>query len=437
MPEEHRGRYPKAPNALPTPDPVFAALEEVEDAHAAARRAEVRRVVAAVTAWRAALDQEGLPGASGTPFQTGFLLDLGMKLQVAAGTARALVQSAETLRTTTPATWQRFTAGQVPWRAMQAVHAALDGLAPEVLGAFDAGAARKVVEVPVPRLAEALRRLAERLQPTTADDRHERAARRRHVSVVPAADGMGWLHAFLPMPDLLGLQRQLDKAAVAAAGRTDECRGVQQLKADVLLDGLRAVLRAPADGTDPDVLVPARRGVEARIAIMIPAMTALGHSTASPVLQGYGPIGIRTAMRLAGEAKSWVRVLSDPFTGAILTLGRRKYRPTKDMRRLIRLLDGGGRGPGCPRGPDQVDLDHVRAFRHRDQGGETAIDNLVCLSRNQHGVKSADHAGVDLLRDRTLVWRTSSGNAYVTRPPDPPQATPVPPHLIDSDDCPF
>ena len=437
VPPSERGRFPKAPNALPTPDPVFAALEEVEDAHAALRRSEVRRVTAAVAAWRAARAEEDDPGASGTPYQNGFFLDLGMKLQVAAGTARALVQSAETLQADAPQVWGLFAAGRVPWRAMQAVHAALDGLAAEVLPAFDAGAARKVLEVPVPRLPEALRRLAERLQPTTADDRHDRAARRRHVTVVPAADGMGWLHAFLPMVDLAGLDHQLSKAAVAAAGRPGEDRGVQQLRADVLRDGLRGFLRRKADGDDADLLVPHRRGVEARVAILIPAMTALGHSTAPAVLQGYGPIGIRTAMRLAGEAKSWIRVLTDPFTGAVQSLGRTKYRPTKDMRTLIRLLDGGGRGPGCPRGPDDVDLDHTRAFRHRGEHGETAVDNLVSLSRTHHGTKTAGVADVDLLPDRTVVWQTACGNKYVTRPHDPPEPTPIPPHLIDPDDCPF
>lgn len=437
VPPSERGRHPKAPNALPTPDPVFAALEEVEDAHAALRRGEVRRVSAAVDAWRAARAEEGQPGASGTPYQNGFFLDLGMKLQVAAGTARAMVQSAETLQSATPAVWALFIAGKVPWRAMQAVHAALDGLEGTVLPDFDAGAARKVLEIPVPRLPEALRRLAERLQPTTADDRHDRASRRRHVAIVPAADGMGWMHAFLPMSDLLGLDHQLTKAAVAAAGRADEDRGIQQLRADVLRDGLRGVLRTKAAPADPDLLVPHRRGVEARVAILIPAMTALGHSTVPATLQGYGPIGIRTAMRLAGEAKSWIRVLTDPFTGAIQSLGRRKYRPTKDMRTLIRLLDGGGRGPGCPRGPDEVDLDHNRAFRHRGEQGDTAIDNLVSLSRLHHGVKTAGAAEVDLLRDRSTVWQTSCGNKYVTRPHDPLEATPIPPDLIDPDDCPF
>ena len=61
----------------------------------------------------------------------------------------------------------------------------------------------------------------------------------------------------------------------------------------------------------------------------------------------------------------------------------------------------------------------------------------MLLSRSDHGTKTAGEVDVDLLLDRTAVWETRSGNKYVTRPHDPPEATPIPPELIDADDCPF
>lgn len=261
--------------------------------------------------------------------------------------------------------------------------------------------------------------------------------RRRHYRIEPAADGMGWLTAYLPMVDLLGMDHQITKQAIAAHGRDAETRGIQALKADLLRDGLRAFFRRPADPTDEDLLVKGRRGVEARVAVLIPAMTALGHSDAPAILQGYGPIGIKTALRLAGEAKSWTRVLTDPFTGAIINIARKRYRPTKHMRTLLRLLDGGGRSPGCPRGPDETDVDHNRSYNLGDEDGQTAIDNLMLLSRTAHGQKTAGQANVSLLKDRTGIWETRAGNRYVTRPHDPPVPTPIPPELIHPDDCPF
>ena len=93
-------------------------------------------------------------------------------------------------------------------------------------------------------------------------------------------------------------------------------------------------------------------------------------------------------------------------------------------------------GPGRPRGPDETDIDHVESFRLHDEGGETSVQNLMLLSRADHVVKTAGEADVDLLIDRTVVWETRSGNKHVTRPHDPPQPTPIPPELVDEDDCP-
>ncbi|RIX27561.1 DUF222 domain-containing protein [Amnibacterium setariae] len=436
--DEEWERMDCAPNALPEGSELFQALADVEDLQRLLQGLEARRVVAALRAWRAALADEGRPGAANTPYQKGLFLDLGAKLKVADSTAKTLVHTAARLERDLPLVWAHFLAGRAPWRAMQIVHAAAEGLDDAVLPVFDAKAVLKLDEVLMPSLPDALRRLAERLQPTTADERHERAAARRRYTIEAAADGMGWLHLFAPMADLLGMDHQVTKQAIAAHGRADERRGIQILKADVLRDGLRAFLRTDADpAREGDALVPGRRGVVPRVSILIPAMTALGRSTAAPVLQGYGPIGIRTALRIAGEATSWIRVLTDPFTGAPLSIGREKYRPTEDMRAFIRLLDGGNRGPGRPRGPDEVDIDHAESFRAHDERGETSVDNLMLLSRSDHGAKTAGAADADLLLDRTVVWQTPSGNKYVTRPLDPPEATPIPTELTDEDDCPF
>lgn len=453
IPPAERVGLPRAPNARPEPTPLFAALADVEDEQRLLQRMEVRRVEAATRAWRAALDDEGRPEAANTPYQKGFFLDLGAKLKVAPSTAKTLVHTAVRLERDLPLVWAHFLSGRVPWRAMQMVHAAIDGLDQTVLAAFDAKAVLKLDEVLVPSLPDALRRLVERLQPTTADERHERATAGRRYTIEAAADGMGWLHLFAPMAELLGMDHQVTKQAIAAHGKAGERRGLRALKADRLRDGLRAFLRHDTDPAhEADALVTGAKGVEPRISILIPAMTALGHSTAPPILQGYGPIGIRTALKLAGEAKSWIRVLTDPFTGAALNVGRKRYRPTKDMRNLLRLLDGGGRGPGCPRGPDEVDIDHNESFRQGDEQGETSIDNLMLLSRTDHGMKTAGEVDVDLLLDRTAVFETRSGNKYVTRPRDPLEPTPVPPEfvdpefvdpelvdpeLVDADDCPF
>jgi hypothetical protein len=425
---------PFAPNAKPDPDPIFEALAVAAEEQGFMNRAEVRRVRASVAAWRLAQQEEG-SGAANTTYLNGFFQDLGLQIGVAGTTAKAMVHTADRLERCLPAVWERFEAAEHPWRAMQIVHAAIDGLDADVLPQFDDEACAVLEETPVPRLPEALRRLAERLQASTADDRHATAMRRRSVTIEAAADGMGWLHAFLPMASLAGIDHQLTKAALAERKRSKDAGGVGVLRADILADGLIDALSR--DSTREDALVPDRRGIQARVAVLIPAMTALGHSDAPATLQGYGVIGMRTALRLAAGARSWIRVLTDPFTGAFLTIGRKKYRPTADMRALLRLLDGGGRGPGCTRGPEDTEVDHNRSFWLNDEQGDTAIDNLMLLSRFDHAQKTAGETDVGMLPDRTALFTTRAGNRYVTRPHDPPVPTPVPPALIDPDDCPF
>ncbi|MFD1720753.1 HNH endonuclease signature motif containing protein [Amnibacterium endophyticum] len=436
VPEDVWEALEVADDSIAEPDPVLAALDEVSGHQLLLQRAEAQRVLAAVAAWRAALAEEAEPRASNTPYQRGVLADLAHRLKVAQQTARSLVHTAMDLEEALPAVWRYFRDGLTTWRVMQTVHTHLDGLDPALHPEFDAAALRKIVEVSPTGLPDALRRLRERLQASTADDRHERASARRHVAVEPAADGMAWLHAYLPAVDALALDHQLTKAAVHARGRQGETRGVGQLRADVLVDGLRQALRKPRRA-GRGTLVPGRRGVEPQVCVTIPALTALGHSREPATLEGYGTIGLRTALRLAGEAKAWVRVLTDPVTGGVLALGRTRYRPSKDMRVLLRMLDGGTRGPTRPRAPGEAEVDHVVPYRQDGAGGPTEIGNLVLLTHREHRDKTDEALAYGLLPDRTALWRTPTGTTIVTRPVEPLTPTLVPPELIDPDDCPF
>ena len=425
---------PVAPNAKPDPDPVFEALAVAGEQQTFLHRAEFRRVRAAVAAWRLAQAVEG-EGASDTHYLIGFFQDLGLTLGVAGSTAKNMVHAAYRIEQSLPQVWAVFRDARVPWRAMQAVHAAIDGLHDEVLPAFDEQAVTVLDETPTVLLKDALRRLAERLQASTADDRHDAAMRRRSVTVEAARDGMGWLHAYLPMTAVKAIDHQLQKAAIHERQRSKDAGGIGVLRADILQDGLIDALAK--DSTRPDALVPARRGIQPKIGILIPAMTALGHSDVPPILQGYGPIGIRTALKLAGEAKSWIRVLTDPFTGAVVNIGRTRYRPTSDMRTLLRLLDGGGEALGARETrttPRSITTGPSGCMANRATPRSTTS---CCCPTSTTAPKTAGETDVGMLKDRTAIFTTASGNRYVTRPHDPPEPTPVPLDVIDEGDCPF
>lgn len=411
--------------------PLQGLMFEVQQMQRELRRAESDRVAMALRAWRAAEEfVTGTPSAMlNGPFHRSVMMQLAHDLQVAERTAMSLVHVADDLDRRLPACWDRFLGAEVPWRAMQILHAELDGLDEEFWPAFDEQAAAALVRTPVPRLKPKLREIRERIQVRTAVDRHKAALARMHVGIEPAADGMAWLTALLPAAEAVFIDRRLDLAARAAAAAEGETRSIGQLRAHILLDVVDEGLFRGAGEHGDGLAVPERRGVQCKVGLLIPAMTAIGRRDEPAVLEDYGPIDIETAKRLAGGATSWIKVLTDPITGAVIDIGREKYRPTSDMRALLGLLDRGGRGPGCTRPPSQTEADHVVAYRQGLARGRTALDNLVLLARAHHRVKTSGLWDIQLMALRALAWTSFMGTRIITEvEPLPP--TPVPAEFL-------
>jgi hypothetical protein len=115
-----------------------------------------------------------------------------------------------------------------------------------------------------------------------------------------------------------------------------------------------------------------------------------------------------------------------------------RYRPSPAQRRFLTTRDRSCRHPGCRNRAGWADLDHVLPYDH---GGPTDCDNLCCLCRRHHRLKT--HAAgwrFHLDPDGTLTVTTPSGVTRVTRPPglDPPEpgATggPSTPHTVGGAD---
>lgn len=91
------------------------------------------------------------------------------------------------------------------------------------------------------------------------------------------------------------------------------------------------------------------------------------------------------------------------------------YQPTPSIRASVIGRDGHCRFPGCDVPAESCDLDHVRRWDHEaPQGGEseTSTDNLHCLCRKHHKLKTAGQWDVELHRDGHEVW-TSHGDGHV------------------------
>ena len=113
-----------------------------------------------------------------------------------------------------------------------------------------------------------------------------------------------------------------------------------------------------------------------------------------------------------------------------------RYRPSSAQYEFIRTRDRRCRMPGCTARAAWADLDHVLAHAC---GGATDCDNLCCLCRRHHRLKTHARGWTFRLHpDGTLDVTSPSGITRCTRPPGlrarAPVAGPAPP---DDDPPPF
>lgn len=123
------------------------------------------------------------------------------------------------------------------------------------------------------------------------------------------------------------------------------------------------------------------------------------------------PVPLEEAMRLAANAPSFLRILTDPITGTVEAVD--SYRPTAAMRNFLAARDIHCRWPGCRQPAARCDLDHTHAWEH---GGTTTLENLCGLCKHHHVMKHATAWSVEQLGGGILDWRTPSGKACTDRP---------------------
>ncbi|NJC21075.1 hypothetical protein BJ994_000151 [Arthrobacter pigmenti] len=133
-------------------------------------------------------------------------------------------------------------------------------------------------------------------------------------------------------------------------------------------------------------------------------------------LEGYGPIDMETAARLAGHATSFTRILTHPVSGSVLDVGRETYRPPKHLQDWIRARDRTCRHPGCSRAAMTCEIDHTVPWSH---GGTTCHCNLACLCKKHHMYKSEGICQYAQSTPGVITVRTKAGTTRTTSP-DPP-----------------
>ncbi|CAI9387089.1 HNH endonuclease signature motif containing protein [Microbacterium sp. T2.11-28] len=271
------------------------------------------------------------------------------------------------------------------------------------------------------RLRPAAKLLASRLHPVPLNERHAVAAKGRSVWVRDLDDGMAELIATLPAAIAHGIKNRLDqiaRQAIDARGTVEaspldeptpiDSRSAGEVRTDVLTDLL---LTGHASPEVTNGSLPEREAIVAQVQITVPVLTLLGAGTAPAELVGHSPIDTATALRLAGTATGWDRVLTHPITGSVVAVDR--YRPSDQLRRFLRVRDEHCRFPGCRMPTARCDVDHTIARAH---DGPTELGNLAHLCRRHHTLKHHSAWRVRQSPDGVLHWTSPTGRVYPDRP---------------------
>src|SRR4051812_5148174 len=399
-----------------------------------------------------------LPGVSDA-----FPAELSMVLNCGRGTAVWRARRAWVWIALLPQTFAAVQRGEIDERRAQELFDALQAADPELVPLVDAAITR---ETPSLLTLGGLRRraleLLAELDPQSADANREQAVKDADVFVQPRTDGVATLGADLPADEAAEAYDLIDSLATMAKQDGDE-RPIRQIRTEIF----SLLLRRPG-ATWPAVAAPLT---------ITAALDALEGTSSTPgQVDGFAitPAHLRELLARVGalglqapEGGALTFALTDEHGRLLATVdpdqlrrlaerGCRKhpagdcgcpvlgpppatdaYTPTDRQQVFVKLRDRRCRFPNCGQRVGWADLDHV--IPHAC-GGATACENLCCLCRSHHRVKTfAPGWRFVMDPDGTLHVTTPTGITRTTRPPGlrrPPPEPPAPPPPAEPDDDP-
>ena len=161
--------------------------------------------------------------------------------------------------------------------------------------------------------------------------------------------------------------------------------------------------------------MPRIRVPRIQINVTVALSTLLGLDSRPAELDGYGPLSAEQARALA-HGGVWRRLVTDPLSGAVLDVGRARYRPPADLANHVRARDGRCAEPGCATPAERCDLDHTEEFFADGALGETSAGNLGPLCHRANMLKTDGGFRLEQPEPGRFVWTTPTGLRYETQP---------------------
>ncbi|TFC36113.1 HNH endonuclease [Cryobacterium sp. TMT2-14] len=334
-----------------------------------------------------------------------FSSELACTLRIPAPTAEGLIAESRALAEDLPGTRAALQAGEISYRHAQVIIGQALSVPAAALSDFEEALLPAARALTAAKLKHKARVLRERLHPESITARREKSFAERTSWVQAEPDGMATLSLTTSADVVHAIFARANDAARSLQG-PGEPRSPTQMRTDVMTDLL-------IDGVTPSGI---GTGIRATVQIMVPVMTLLGHSEEPGYLEGYGPIDPDTARDLASRAPSFTRILVHPETGVVLSVGRTRYKVTKELRRFLRLRDETCRFAGCNQPARGADLDHTHEWQDL---GQTAHDNLAHLCPGCHALKTETGWTVKQEPGGILTWHSPTGRPFVTEPATP------------------
>ncbi len=336
--------------------------------------------------------------------------------------ASYLVSDAEALDTRLPKVAALLAQARTDWRTVRLIISRTDLVTDdELVAKLDRSLAARIGNWhgwSRQRIINAVDAAVRTTDPDAARERRAAAQDDRHIAINALDDGMAEVYGTVAAAAATAFDRrlsQLAKQVCPADPRTLDQRRADALAALTQGRRLACACGQPGCPTRAGDENPERDRGGAQVVINVVASDQTVHAdgTQPGYLEGYGVIDAEQVRQLAAAASLLV---ADPLTSPVEAL---RYQPSAALERAVRCRDLTCRFPGCSRPATVCDVDHTIPFNHQDPaaGGLTVLENLKCLCRQHHRLKTFHGGWRDKqLADGTVVWTSPTGRTYRTSP---------------------
>ena len=301
--------------------------------------------------------------------EAGFAADeLGVALHQPTRTVQCRLADARRIRGLMPNTWEAFGRGEIDTYRISLIASAVAKLADNYQRIdLDDGVAAFASSHTTAQLKAKLHRYVARCVTDRAAAMDEHA--KRSVWLDHQADGMSYLHAYIPTTDAIGIHADLTAQAKAVS----DARTLDQRRADIFVRVLRGTSKTESTSS------------RAVIGVVVP-VTSLAGVTDEPGASFDGSFALPADLvrHLASEPGTvFYRVMKDPL-GRILDVAELGRFPSDKLKISLEIRDGTCRFPTCDRPAMESDKDHEIPHPR----GPTTGSNLRSLCRRHHNIKT-------------------------------------------------